>query len=130
MGEDQTRPEDCDKSVSPVVPQPAGSSGQLKISRLKRGTMGLFSAYKVMVDGYDIGEVRRGQSRYFVVAAGSHEVYLEVDWCRSPSIDIDLAPGETISLACWPKFQAWQAQQGLANPGEWIALEHGTDIDD
>jgi hypothetical protein len=106
-----------------------GSDGQLEISRPKRGTAGLFSAYHVMLDGVDMGEVKRGQSRLFHMAPGQHEVHLEIAWCRSPSIEVDAAPGETVKLACWPKFQAWQWQQALANPDECIVLAHRADVD-
>lgn len=43
-------------------PAAAGSDGQLEIVRSKRGA-DRYRAYHVMVNGDDIGEVRRGQSR-------------------------------------------------------------------
>jgi hypothetical protein len=82
-----------------------------------------------MVDGDDIGEVRRGHSQIFDVVSGQHEVHLVIDWCRSASIDVDVVSGATVKLICWPKFQFWQAKTALASPEEWIALEHGEDID-
>lgn len=108
--------------VPSVVPYPAEPCSRLEISRSKRGP-GLFVAFHVMVDGDDVGEVRRGQTRLFQIAACRHEVHLEMAWSRSPSIDVDIASGETVKLVCRPKFQAWQWRTALANPGECIVLE-------
>jgi hypothetical protein len=134
MDEDRTRSVDHEAS-SVVLPsaesggQLAGSNGQLEISRPKRGSMDLFRAYHVLVDGADVGEVRRGQSRLLYIVPGQHEVHLEIDWARSPSVDIDVASGETVRLICWPKFPSWQSKKALSRPGEWIVLEHSADVD-
>jgi hypothetical protein len=102
----------------------ARPAGQLEIVRPKRGTLDLFRAYHVVIDEHDVGEVRRGESRVFWTPPGRHEVHLVIDWCRSPSVDVDVALGETVRLLCWPKFQFWTAKRGLANPDEWLVLEH------
>jgi hypothetical protein len=107
----------------------AGSGGQLEIFRPKRGSVGLFSAYHVIVDGGDVGEVKRGQSQVVPVAPGRHEVHLEIGWCRSPSIAVEVVLGETVKLVCWPKFQFWQAKRGLNTPDDWIVLERAADVD-
>jgi hypothetical protein len=91
--------------------------------------MDLFRAYRVMVDGDDVGEVNRGQSRLFNISSGQHEVHLGIDWCRSPSIEVDVTSGDTVGLVCWPKFQAWQVKTALAKPDEWIVLAQRTDVD-
>lgn len=110
-------------------PPPIGrSGGQLEIVRPKRGSSDLFRAYHVLVDGDDIGEVRRGQSRLFWIVPGRHEVHLVIDWARSPSIDIDVVSGEAIRLTCWPKFHFGQAKKAMANPDEWIVLERAADV--
>ena len=127
MDEDHTRCVDDDQ-VSSAMPS-RGSDGQLEIFRPKRGSVDLFRAYHVTVNGDDMGEVRRGHSRRLRIAPGIHEVHLVIDWCRSPSIDIDVASGETVKLLCWPKFQFWQTKTALANPDEWIVLAHSADVD-
>jgi hypothetical protein len=107
----------------------AGSNGQLEIFRPKRGSVGLFSAYHVIVDGGDVGEIKRGQSQVVPLAPGRHEVHLEIGWCRSPLIAVEVVSGETVKLECWPKFQFWQAKKGLNTPDDWIVLERSTDVD-
>ena len=105
-----------------VVPYSAEPYGRVEISRSKRGP-GFFVAFHVMVDGDDVGEVRRDQTRLFQIAAGRHEVHLELAWSRSPSIDVDIESGETVKLVCRSKFQAWQWRTALADPDECIVLE-------
>jgi len=81
-----------------------------------------FRSYHVKVDGHDVGEVRRGELRVFTLMPGPHEVHLEIDWARGPSISVDAILGETVQLVCYPRFHAWQAKRALANPGEWIVM--------
>ena len=109
-----------DDEAASVASQ-AEPCGRLEIFRAKRGP-DLFRAYHVLVDGADIGEVRRGQSRLFDISTGRHEVHLVIDWARSPSIDIDLVSGETAKLVCWPKFHFGQAKKAMANSDEWISV--------
>lgn len=113
-------------SASQVVENEGEQAGHLVVSRPRRGTSDLFRSYKVLVDGEQIGSVKRGRSLSFPVAAGKHEVHLEINWCRSPSLEVEVRPGETSNLVCWPTFQAWRAQTALANPDKWISLTFDT----
>jgi len=83
-----------------------------------------------MVDGAEVGGVKWGQSRLVQVAPGRHEVHIEGAGSRSPSVEIDVAPGGKATLVCWSKFQAWQWQTALANPNEIIALAHTAGVGD
>jgi hypothetical protein len=105
------------------------SDGGLEIFRPKRGSVDLFRAYHVIVNGDDMGEVKRGQSLRLAITPGRHEVHLVIDWCRSPSINMEISLGETVNLVCWPKFQFWRTKTALANPDEWIVLERAADVD-
>lgn len=109
-------------------PPLAAAAGYLEVCQPKRGSIDLFRAYHVVVDGDDVGEVRRGQLRLVHVSPGRHEVHLVIDWARSPSIDVDIASGETVKLVCWPKFHLGQARRAMANPDEWIILEPSRDV--
>jgi hypothetical protein len=106
----------------------AGLDGQLEIVRPKRGSVDLFRAYHVMVDGHDMGEVRRGQAHRLWIAPGLHEVHLVIDWCRSPMVNVEVDPGETVTLLCWPTYPFWRTKTALANPDKWIVLEPSSDV--
>jgi hypothetical protein len=81
----------------------------------------------VEVDGVDIGEIRRGETRVFPLSPGRHEVHLEIDWCRSPAISVDAIPGHAVKLVCYAKSRAWQWKRALASPDEYLVLVPDTD---
>jgi hypothetical protein len=59
-----------------------------------------FRVYTVFLDEKPIGGIRQGLSRSFEVHPGRHEVFLNIDWCSSRRMSIDLAPGEEVKLIC------------------------------
>ena len=71
-----------------------------------------YRGYAVMIDGEEVAKVRRGQRLEFPVTRGLHEIFLKVDWCRSPSVVVDAQPDEVIRLSCEP---GGSARQGLSD---------------
>lgn len=63
-------------------------------------------AYKVMLDGLEIGTIKNGQTETFSAPAGTHELHLKIDWTTSPSHRFDLAPGEEARFMCRPRGNA------------------------
>jgi len=105
------------------------ATANLKISRRKR-FIERQNAYRVMVDGENIGDIGNGETRSFSLASGLHEVHLEVIRFHSPSLEVILEPGQTTSLKCQPHFAAWQAYPwALLHPGEWIELARDDERD-
>jgi hypothetical protein len=74
----------------------------LALIRDKHGSRDIFRSYTVMPDGAKMGKIRRGGSLEISVAPGNHEVFLQIDWCRSPVIEFAAEGGETIKLNCRP----------------------------
>jgi hypothetical protein len=74
----------------------------LALTRDKHGSRDIFRSYTVMPDGAKMGKIRRGGSLDISVAPGNHEVFLQIDWCRSPVIEFAAEGGETIKLNCRP----------------------------
>src|SRR5687767_7984917 len=60
-------------------------------------------AYKVLVDGREVGQIKNGQTESFTVEPGRHEVMLKIDWATSPPVTIDATPGATTRLSCRPR---------------------------
>lgn len=46
-------------------------------------------AYKVVLDGQVIGQIRHGEEAEFAVEPGPHELYLKIDWCRSNTVEFE-----------------------------------------
>ena len=64
-------------------------------------------AYKVILDGAIIGEIRNGETKDFLVAPGEHQLSLKIDWCGSKAIAFTAAEGDT------PVFHAKSNLRGL-----------------
>src|SRR5687767_12871512 len=60
-------------------------------------------AYKVLVDGLEVGTIKNGSTETFTVAPGRHDVMLKIDWATSPPLTIDVSPGGTVRLSCRPR---------------------------
>lgn len=60
--------------------------------RIKRDTgyADRIRAYKVVLDGNVIGEIRNGQQVEVDVAPGKHQLNLKIDWCRSNIVDFEM----------------------------------------
>jgi len=74
----------------------------IRVTREPRGRRDRLRAYSVVVDSQAAGKLRRGQTLELPVAPGAHSVQIAIDWARSPAVDVDLAPGETVDLRCAP----------------------------
>lgn len=59
-----------------------------------------FRAYRIEVDGVQIGRIRGGETVEFPVSTGHHAIAVGIDWCGSPSIAFDISPGETLAFEC------------------------------
>jgi len=46
-------------------------------------------AYKVVLDGKVIGEVKDGQKFVFNSLPGKRELFLKIDWCQSNVVEFD-----------------------------------------
>lgn len=82
-------------------------NGESKVT-IVRGTayVDRLRAYKVMVDGNEVGRIKNGETQSFPVAAGSHTLQLKIDWASSPDVGFDVAPGGEATFACRPKGNA------------------------
>jgi len=55
------------------------------LSRRRGGYRDILRSYLVTIDGKELAKIKRGQTVELPVTAGSHEVFVKIDWCRSPS---------------------------------------------
>ncbi len=56
-------------------------------------------AYKVMLDGKEIGKIKNGEEREFDAPAGRHRLCLKIDWCGSNTVDFE-TPGNAVEFEC------------------------------
>jgi hypothetical protein len=58
--------------------------------------------YRVFVDDEEATVVGRGEEVRIPVDAGRHVVHLKIDWCKSPSVEIQVEAGAVEVLECGP----------------------------
>lgn len=76
--------------------------GTIRVTREPGVWRDRLRAYSVVVDSQAAGKVRRGQTLELPVAPGAHSVQIAIDWARSPALDVEVAPGQTVDLRCAP----------------------------
>ncbi len=79
--------------------------------------------YRVLLDGNVVAKIKNGEERVFDVEAGTHEVYLKVDWGKSPILELDLAPGEQATLVADAGQVFPGAFRAFFRPASYIELE-------
>jgi hypothetical protein len=80
-------------------------------------------AYRVLVDGERVGKIKAGETARYAVAAGMHRVQLRIDWCSSPTLEVDVPNGGHVALDCGPGAKFYNLFWIIvARPGRYIAL--------
>jgi hypothetical protein len=93
------------------------------VTRARGGWRDIARSYAVMIDGEPVAKVRRGQRLELPITPGRHDVFMKIDWCRSPSVDVDARPGEVIRLSCAPGGSAGAGLEAvLADTQAYIRL--------
>jgi|SRR5215469_18102852 len=95
----------------PTADLPRSDSATIVLRRERGGYRDFLRSYEVMVDGKMAAKIKRGQTVTLPIPAGQHEIFLRIDWCRSPSVEVDARSGEVIKMSCEP---AGKATEGLS----------------
>ena len=106
-----------------VVAAAAGEGrGVISLARSAGGFRDLLRAYKVLIDRREVGSAKRGQRLHLPVTAGHHDIQLKIDWCSSPVLTVEVAPGAVTRLHCEPGGGPAAARRALDNPADYIRL--------
>lgn len=92
----------CTSCGNRVRARTHGSTLDHKVPILIKRTTGhafKLRAYKVILDGADIGELHDGEAKRFIVQEGKHTLHLEIDWLRSETISFDVVD-QAITFEC------------------------------
>jgi hypothetical protein len=69
-------------------------NGAIRFERPREGWRDLTRAYKVELDGSEVGKLRRGGELTVHVAAGMHSARGAIDWTGSPALPVEVRAGE------------------------------------
>ena len=78
----------------------------IRITR-QRGWADNLRAYRVLLDGQIMGEIREGEIRQFPAAAGHHSLQLTVDWCRSRPVEFEVEDSAIVDFECASNVKGW-----------------------
>ncbi len=81
----------------------------LIISREKSYWGDILRKYNVMVDDQCVAQVENGGTVQVDIAPGRHKLWVAIDWCRSPKLEIDIADDEDLTFQCGPNGQPFLA---------------------
>ena len=73
--------------------------GYVTVSRLSQA-FAIIRGLEIHIDGKLVGEISSGSAKRFMLAPGMHTAYCKMDWCTSPSIKFEVAPGQEERLRC------------------------------
>jgi hypothetical protein len=71
-------------------------------------------AFKVLIDGSEVGSIKNGKTERFEVASGRHVCQLRIDWCTSPLVEVEVPPRGDVSLECGFHPTPWWSIFGRA----------------
>jgi hypothetical protein len=98
--------------------------GVIVISRVAESRADKWRAYRVMVDGHNVGKLRAGERIRYRAAVGSHSVWVAIDWCRSERHHVELASAGLLALRCTgPKSAVDAAINSIFHPRAYLSLE-------
>ena len=101
----------------------ASDGAAIVLTRARGGWRDRARGYVVMIDDQEVAKVRRSQRLELPVTPGRHEVFLKIDWCRSPTVTVDAQPGEIIQLFCEPGGSPREGLRDVTgNTGSYITL--------
>ena len=83
--------------------------GTIHITRVAASWRDRKRAYRVMLDGSEIGRIKDGESQEFAALTGHHTLRLKIDWAGSDTIEFDLQPSEAVAFECEPAGSAMRA---------------------
>ena len=81
-------------------------------------------AYKLILNGNEIGAIRGGESKSFPVDPGRHTIQAKIDWCSSPPEEF-VAEDEPIAFEVFSKLRGFKLLGSifaLFNPRGWIGM--------
>lgn len=72
------------------------------MARSEAGFQDRFRRYRILIDGVEVGRIRRGETLRFPVPAGRHSLRLKIDWVSSRAWPFTVANGQAKAFGCAP----------------------------
>lgn len=90
-------------AVNNISESTGGATGILELYRQRSLTgADVLRAYKVLIDGKEIGGIKSGETLKFPLATGNHTLQLKIDWCSSKETVITILENQATYAKCAP----------------------------
>lgn len=80
--------------------------------------LSVFRKFRVVLDGAEIGRIKRGTTQTYEVAPGEHELVVKIDWVASEPVTFRCTAGEDVRFVCGHPTPTWQA---ALSPSQLVA---------
>jgi hypothetical protein len=101
-------------------------SSVVKIMRKKKW-VDSFRAYKIILNGNNVGILFASQSISVPVEPGHHSLKMNIDWCGSEEINFSIGSGEEITFECESGLSILKVllipYYLIFRPNNWILLK-------
>lgn len=65
-------------------------------------------AYRVLLDGNEIGRIGNGETKSFDIKPGQHQLALKIDWCGSAAINFGIANDQCVKFQCGSNLRGFR----------------------
>ncbi len=96
--------------------------GTLRVGRREGGYRDRVRAYKVMLDGEEVGAIKHGETHEQPIDAGQHELRIKIDWSGSPTETFTVEPGATVEFDCEPNGGTFNVFWQIFTKSSWAKL--------
>ncbi|GMU84613.1 MAG: hypothetical protein AMXMBFR47_44820 [Planctomycetota bacterium] len=84
------------------------ASAHLHLRRIRQW-LSVFRKFRVILDGSEIGRIKRGTTETYEVAPGEHELVVKIDWVSAEPVTFRCEPGEHVRFVCGHPTPSWKA---------------------
>lgn len=98
------------------------ASGRLVLARSTASYRDRARSYRILIDGAEVGKIKRGEMLGFPVPEGRHTLQLKIDWCTSRAWPFVVASGQTATFGCSPGAGPASMEKITDGASRYIAL--------
>jgi hypothetical protein len=81
--------------------------------------------YIVIIDNEVAGSISSGETKHFEVGAGTHNIQVKIDWCKTKPLTFEITPGQNTYLCCGATYNDWRSlYKQAANPSGYIYIKN------
>jgi hypothetical protein len=81
-------------------------------------------AYRLMVDGAPVGQIRKGETLRVPISPGRHRVEARIDWTGSRAVEFEAAAGVEVHFSVRPAGNVLNIFWQIFTPDQWLQLTY------